>query len=346
MYHGSTRKRLPAGFASADIVLTTYDTLRAEWAKNGALFSKPWHRLVLDEAHHIRTRSSQTFKAVCAVSAHFRWCITGTPIQNSLDDYGSLLAFLGVPPFTAKSAFDYWITSPVEKKMQGSFERLRALIRATCLRRTKTLITTELDLPKRVESTEIVDLHHSDRELYKFFKNQTSMIASGMLSVTARDKENSKAKNILSLLNVLRLICNHGMQLLPPFAKESWQTRESSSFDSYATCNWTMKCCICSAELDQPRTATPDAMDLQCGHFMCSPCALKNSNIADEEGAKCPACESDRKSNVQTAGKAFVRPSAKVEALLKNLWSEQNRESPANQQHPIKRYFLRLRTRP
>jgi len=56
-----------------------------------------WNRIVLDEAHKIRSPYSEITMQICKISAPIRWAVTGTPIVNGLRDITSLLAFLGCP---------------------------------------------------------------------------------------------------------------------------------------------------------------------------------------------------------------------------------------------------------
>jgi len=76
--------------------------------------------------------------ACCALSAKFRWCLTGTPYQNTADDVYSLVKFLQIPPF---AEWDYWkerISSPAKnERMSLALMRLRTLLRAIMIRRTK-----------------------------------------------------------------------------------------------------------------------------------------------------------------------------------------------------------------
>jgi SNF2 family DNA or RNA helicase len=139
----------------------------------GPLYQTMWRRLVLDEgltlilaikisilslylAHHIRNRASQTFKAACSIKSYYRWCLTGTPIHNSLDDYGALLSFLSVPGFTEKVMFENWIAKPIKENKSEGYTRLQTLVRSTCLRRTKESIGDMLRLPQRQEKIEPV----------------------------------------------------------------------------------------------------------------------------------------------------------------------------------------------
>ncbi|KAK9423111.1 hypothetical protein SUNI508_04405 [Seiridium unicorne] len=224
VYHGPNRQRLSAAFQDAAIVLTTYGTLRMEsQATKSCLYSNTWHRLVLDEAHHIRKRNSLLFDATCKVQARYRWCLTGTPIHNSLDDYGALLSFLRIPSFVEKQ-FDYWIAQPLKKQTPQSLERLQDLVKATCLRRRKSAMGVSFQLPQRVERVESVTLRQDERGLYTFFEAKLGAILQESTVSSLQDTrkpETTKTLGVLTFITFLRRICDHGTDLLPTPAIEA-----------------------------------------------------------------------------------------------------------------------------
>ena len=272
VYHGSKRHDNANGLGGFDIVLTTYDTLRTDWASRGPLYSYTWARVVLDEAHKIRNAFSQTFYAACDILAHNRWCLTGTPIQNSLDDFGALLAFIGVPPFLTREQFRFWITSPVLSGQARSLNTLRKLVRATCLRRTKAHphLASSLGFPSKTERIEAVELAPRERELYDFFKRRSFLLMDGINNPKADAAAPKKARgrrsrtvhtssrpseavtprkctaNIMVLILVLRMICDHGEALLPQVALKAWQNRDPGAV------SWTSLQEMTLLELEMP----------------------------------------------------------------------------------------------
>jgi SNF2 family DNA or RNA helicase len=250
------------------------------------------------------------------------------------------MSFVGVQPFTEKSMFDFWIASPAKEERPGSLRRLQDIIKITCLRRTKQSINDSLKLPERLERTEHVKLHGTDCELYDFFKERTTMIAAGGPGHKAGipRAEDPKEANILSLINFLRLICDHGKSLLPPSALEVWKTRDSASVDWQMMRSWKRRCDMCDAELEESEAVAPDS----CEHFICSRCRVQNKDITLEENIECPKCSSTPSipfdPDLRSTTPILARPSAKVEALLRNLNAEQGPESHTTPEKAIKRY--------
>lgn len=275
-------------------------------------------------AHHIRTRSSQTFRAACAVQARHRWCLTGTPIQNSLDDYGALLSFIGVHPFTDKSAFNFWITESIKQNRPHSLQRLENLVRATCLRRTKSLNSTLFKLPERSEKIEWIELFPEDRDLYKFFKMKTAKIASELSqrnsSIGKSDQQ--KETNILTLINFLRLICDHGEHLLPSSALEAWTARGSGSIDWQMMLAQKAKCDVCGVYVEELGASVSKNLEYECQHSICLTCAIGSQKDEVNDGLTCPKCTEGIGLNSQQSNK-FIRPSAKIEKLIQNIRKEQ-----------------------
>lgn len=125
--------------------------------------------------------------------------------------------------------FDYWITSTLTKNdASDGFRRLRKLVSGTCMRRTKETLDTGLQLPGRVDREEQLNLGRKDRALYDFFRARAASFLSGLLSAGRPDTAPAPQRgNILTLINFLRVICNHGEMLLPPSAVQIYRDRYS-----------------------------------------------------------------------------------------------------------------------
>ena len=107
VYHGPGRTRHPLSLMLYDVVLTTYSTLGSEFVPEGkralddaasVLHCVPWSRVVLDEAPLIANRNALQSRAAVELPGETRWAITGTPVQNRLEDLFSIFAFLRIQP--------------------------------------------------------------------------------------------------------------------------------------------------------------------------------------------------------------------------------------------------------
>ncbi|KAJ9418067.1 SNF2 family N-terminal domain-containing protein [Fusarium oxysporum] len=208
-FHGDARPKKRELLLGHDIVLTTYHTLEKDHWGNRILNSTNWSRIVLDEAHQIRNSSTRQHKAAAALESDIRWCLTGTPIQNSFDDLRSLLKFLRFEPFCQSNLFEQHIVKPFREEEQdptnglNESRNLKIMLKVCCLRRTQA----KLDLP--TSSIQKIDVTPTETEKSMF---------TGILDQCREDfdkmagKEgNSKKSNILfSAIMKLRRVCNHG----------------------------------------------------------------------------------------------------------------------------------------
>ncbi|KAL7910094.1 SNF2 family N-terminal domain-containing protein [Trichoderma velutinum] len=342
VYLGSGRKRLQDSFQNPDIVLTTYETMRVDWENKGYLFTSQWYRVVLDEAHHIRTRNSQTFKAACEIQAWFRWCLTGTPIHNSLDDFAALLSFVRVPIFMKKNLFDFWITRPIKEKHSYGLKRLGLLIKGTCMRRTKKLIELSHPLPGRQEKTTVVELTPGDRHLYSFFENEAAKIASGYYRYNnghpnLNDRQNN---NILKLINFLRLICDHGEQLLPRSAVEIWKATGDKIIDWQSLHEFQEICDMCGLNIDNSQGQSSIGANNSYSQAICKECSTSGRESEPEVESidldNSMLIPDDRESSCSADKIRAPQQSPKLKALTDNLRQEQLLSDQCISNQPVK----------
>ncbi|KAI6087976.1 SNF2 family N-terminal domain-containing protein [Hypoxylon rubiginosum] len=217
IYHGSNRIKDPRRLAEFDLVLTTYGSVASEVAARNKGRAGPfpleevgWFRVVLDEAHMIREQSTLQFKAICRLQAHRRWAVTGTPVQNKLDDLAALLAFLRLKPFDEKSKFVQYITSPFKACEPEIVPKLRILVDSVTLRRLKD----KIDLPPRTDEIIRLDFSPAERKLYEIFEKN----AQDKVRVLSAGREKMIGGrtyiHILQSILRLRLISAHGRDLL------------------------------------------------------------------------------------------------------------------------------------
>lgn len=163
-----------SNLASApNVIITSYGTVLSEHTspRPGGLFSLEYFRIILDEAHMIKNRSSKTAKACYELQAVHRWTLTGTPIVNRLEDLFSLVRFLRVEPWSNFSFWKTFITAPFEKgDFVQALDVVQTVLEPLVLRRTKDMKTPDgqmlVPLPKRTIEIERVQLSAEEKEVY------------------------------------------------------------------------------------------------------------------------------------------------------------------------------------
>lgn len=141
IHHGPKRTSSSHSLSAADVVITTYQTVASEHKSEGPLFSVHFWRTILDEAHTVKNPAAKASGACFALKSRYRWCLTGTPIQNKLEELQSLLKFLRVAPFDDIAIWREQIEKPMKVgKEELAMQRLRAVLLQVLLRRTKTVL--------------------------------------------------------------------------------------------------------------------------------------------------------------------------------------------------------------
>ncbi|GAA1329356.1 DEAD/DEAH box helicase [Brachybacterium rhamnosum] len=146
----------------ADLVVTSYTVLRIDAEEFTAL---DFQALVLDEAQFVKNRRSRSHQVAAEIRASFRLAITGTPMENTLEDLWSILALATPGLFPSAIAFRQRYTAPIESgEHPERMEELRSRVRPFLLRRTKELVAK--DLPPKHEQVLTVTLSEQHRALY------------------------------------------------------------------------------------------------------------------------------------------------------------------------------------
>ncbi|PCH37549.1 hypothetical protein WOLCODRAFT_92425 [Wolfiporia cocos MD-104 SS10] len=191
-------------------------------APKDALFRVRWLRVVLDEAHNIKNRLTKSAIACCALESKYRWCLTGTPMQNSVEELFSLIKFLNVRPLNDWSTFNEQIAKPVKAgKTVRAMKRLHVVLGAIMLRRTKdTLVNGRpiLELPDRI--VKIVDCKFDSSEL-AFYESVNTRVQESLEKLQRQGEMNKNYTSMLVLLLRLRQACNHPLLISEDYRKDS-----------------------------------------------------------------------------------------------------------------------------
>ena len=183
---------------------------KIEGNANSPLQQIEWFRIVLDEAHMIKEHSTIQARAACDLAAQRRTCLTGTPLQNSLNDLFSLMRFLRIEPFSDRTIWTAYIGAPAKIGDPLGVSRLQLLMRHLALRRTKDTKDKNgqpiLQIPPKKDFIRHVTLDEQEKAFY------TSHHRRYKHNFEALAKTDSLLKNYCSILQeVLRLrqICVH-----------------------------------------------------------------------------------------------------------------------------------------
>jgi len=320
VYHGTNakcKKMSVKELRSYDVIMVSYNSLESlhrketkGWSRGediikeaSPLHAIKFHRLILDEAHSIKSRNTGVAKACFALQGDYKWCLSGTPVQNRIGEFFSLLRFLEVRPFADYfcrscaceklhwatdddhmcvacnhgasehiSVFNQELLNPITgddpELREDALTKLHMITARIMLRRMKRDHTNSMELPMK----DII-IHN------EFFSDIERDFSSSIMTNSARNFDTYVAQgvmlnnyaNIFGLIMQMRQVANHPDLLLKKKSAEGAQ--------NVYVCN------IC----DEP---AEDAVRSRCHHEFCRACVKDFMDTCEASGtdADCPRC--------------------------------------------------------
>ena len=233
----------------------------------------------------IRNPNTKCFRAIESLSAKVRWCLTGTPIHNKIEDLATLVRFLQVPGLNKLSQFKRICIQPIEKTGDKGFDKLRTLLQCICLRRTNSLL--ELPTVNLIEHE--IEFSESERSQYEqvlidYRKAHDDALCGKNPPETFR--------SVLQIIMKLRLLCNHGTL---PNNDSSSMTDVNEDVSTLLQGGWAT-CAYCGTEIAQDDSHSPATTTgiPGCSHIVCRECTDKYERdlqiLGRGEEVTCPLC--------------------------------------------------------
>ena len=276
------------------------------------------------------------------LKAERRWCLTGTPVQNRLDDLFSLLQFLRFHPFQTLPNARKYILEPLGRQDEKGLRNLRSTMGAISLRRGRRQTCSQ----HRNEEIVHVNLNVDERRRYSSILEEARHLA--------RTTGKKRGMNILLSISALRQLCSHGSSRVP---SSNLLFNNNNRYDTPLSRTQSV-CDNCYQSFSHP-DEFEGAFNGSCGHKFCSECLdeQKKGQFIDSVGtlSQCYVCQEPTVAcdltNMSSPDSDFdmeqdnSQPlvnvlSSKIERVLSHLIKLQERSRQGNGNEPIKRYVL------
>lgn len=320
LFHGANRSSDVEELTQYDVILTSYSVLESVYRKQKYGFKRkdgvvkqklplhaiPFYRVVLDEAHNIKDRTSGTAKAANELQCQKRWCLTGTPLQNRIGEMYLLIRFMKLDPFYKyfctkcecsssewlfsdwrhcdicghspmlhTNFFNHFMLKNIQKHgISGdgltSFQHIRLLLNNVMLRRTKLERADDLGLPPRIVEIRKDRFNPEEKDLY------TSLYSDSKRKFNAYVAEGvvlNNYANIFTLITRMRQLADHPDLVL----KRVGSNAISNEVDGVIMCQ------LCDDEAEEP-------IESKCRHRFCRMCIREYSESFLGENLSCPVC--------------------------------------------------------
>ncbi|BDD11900.1 helicase (plasmid) [Fulvitalea axinellae] len=208
VYHG-TKREIPEEF---DVLITTYGMVRSE----SKLFRKvKWFALIIDEAQNIKNVSTEQTKAVKALKAEVKIALSGTPVENRLSEYWSVMDFVNKGYLGPLKRFTDKVAKPIQNdRNQTALDTFRKVTAPFILRRLKSDKSIISDLPDKTEQDRYCNLTKEQAGVYQ------NVIDRNLKAIDEAEEGIQRKGMVLKMLTVLKQVCNHPAQFLKKGAEK------------------------------------------------------------------------------------------------------------------------------
>ncbi|CAJ0626045.1 11028_t:CDS:10 [Entrophospora sp. SA101] len=196
--------------ASFHVVITSYQLV----VQDKSYFEKTkWQYMILDEAQAIKSSSSARWKTLLGFQCRNRLLLTGTPIQNSMQELWALLHFIMPTLFDSHQEFSEWFSKDIESHAENKgslnefqLKRLHMILKPFMLRRVKKTVQNELG--EKIEKDVFCTLTARQRMLYRGLREKISISELLEHAVTLSENDTS-VDSLMNLVMQFRKVCNH-----------------------------------------------------------------------------------------------------------------------------------------
>ncbi|KAK5128581.1 hypothetical protein LTR08_004065 [Meristemomyces frigidus] len=191
------------------VLVTSYQLV----VQDTAYFQKiKWQYMILDEAQAIKSSSSSRWKSLLGFHCRNRLLLTGTPIQNNMQELWALLHFIMPSLFDSHDEFSEWFSKDIENHAQSNtklnedqLRRLHMILKPFMLRRIKKHVQKELG--EKIEVDLFCDLTYRQRAYYTNLRNKISIL--DLIEKAAGGGDDQDTATLMNLVMQFRKVCNH-----------------------------------------------------------------------------------------------------------------------------------------
>lgn len=221
IYHGGSRKLENKTF---DVLLTSYGLVRSD---NAVLKKQRWFAVIADEAQNIKNNEAAQTKALKSLPAKTFIAMSGTPVENRLSEYWSIMDFANRGLLGSASFFQSNFARPIQNQHdKSSLDRFKKVTAPFLLRRMKTDKSIIADLPDKLEIDQLCSLTKEQAALYE----TTLQKALKAINDVGGEKEDLFKRQglVLQMILALKQICNHPAQFLKNKVKDATVSGKAS----------------------------------------------------------------------------------------------------------------------